>query len=298
MAIHEDLQSLNVEAIEEYLAVAEYCVTTTKANGGIYGLPALLLLFCVVDALTVNSGGKEHTLEQITSVIPMRDKQLKSLREWYRNLLAHQAVIAPGTMLSTVDGPPIEFNSSGEPTYIRVIPFYYAVRDLWESFDRSTLNPPVPAMKSPKTPMSTPSFHAPGITGCNHTTPLVQKDRDDDLGLKRLDFVPPNRSPWEDKGVMLTLSVAKLDAAWHYNRVPPGGERENESKYHNAKKWIRQHGHHGLMASEIAIDEGESHIYFMEGRNRFAALRDLGYRVVKVWAHRDESDELRRKYAP
>jgi hypothetical protein len=118
------------------------------------------------------------------------------------------------------------------------------------------------------------------------------------VGLKRLDFVPPNRSPWEDKGVMLTLSVAKLDAAWYYNRVPPGGERENESKYHSAKKWIRQHGHRGLMASEIAVDEGENHIYFMEGRNRFAALRDLGYRVVKVWAHRDESDELRRKYAP
>jgi hypothetical protein len=79
---------------------------------------------------------------------------------------------------------------------------------------------------------------------------------------------------------------------------PQGGEREDESKYQNAKKWIRQHGHRGLMASEIAIDEGENHIYFMESRNRFAVLRDLGYRVVKVWAHRDESDELRRKYAP
>ena len=51
------------------------------------------------------------------------------------------------------------------------------------------------------------------------------------------------------------------------------------------------------MASEIAIDEGENHIYFIEGRNRFAALRDLGYRIVKVWAGRNECDELRRKYA-
>lgn len=178
MPVHSDLQSLSVEAIEEYLAVANYCVTTTKANGGIYGLPALLLLLCTVDALTVNSGGKEHTLQQITCVMPMKDKQLKSLREWYRNLLAHQAVIAPGTMLSTVDGPPIEFNSNGEPTYIRVIPFYKAVRDLWESFDRSTLNPPVPAMKSPKTPMGTPSLHAPGITGCNHSTQAVSKGQE------------------------------------------------------------------------------------------------------------------------
>ncbi|MGA8761685.1 MAG: hypothetical protein WB562_02255 [Candidatus Sulfotelmatobacter sp.] len=173
MVVHKDLQSLNVEAIQEYLAVAEYCVTTTKVNGGIYGSPALLLLLCIVDALTVNSGGKEHTMQKITPVIPMTDKQLKSLREWYRNLLAHQAVIAPGTMLSTVDGPPIEFNSNGEPTYIRVIPFYHAVKELWQSFDKSTLNPPVPVMKSPKTPMGTPSTHAPGITGCNHTTSVV-----------------------------------------------------------------------------------------------------------------------------
>jgi len=50
------------------------------------------------------------------------------------------------------------------------------------------------------------------------------------MGLKRLEFVPPNRSPWENKGVMLTLSVAKLDLAWYYNRVPPGGnERMSQS---------------------------------------------------------------------
>ncbi|MGA9040735.1 MAG: hypothetical protein WB421_09390 [Terriglobales bacterium] len=174
MAVHKNLQSLSVEAIEEYLAIAEYCVTTTKANGGIYGLPGLLLLLSVVDALTVNSGGRKHTLQKITSIIPMTDKQLKSLREWYRNLLSHQAVIAPGTMLSTSDGPPIEFDSNGEPTYIRVVPFYRAVSALWQAFDKSTLNPPVPIMKSPRTPIATPSTHAPSITGCNDTKSVVR----------------------------------------------------------------------------------------------------------------------------
>lgn len=176
MTVHGDLKSLTVEAIEEYLAIAEYCVTTPKANGGIYGFPALLLLLCIVDALTVNSGGKKNTLQQITSVIDMTEEQLKSVRGWYRNLLAHQAVIAPGTMLSTVDGPPIELNSNGEPTYIRIIPFCRAVRELWQSFDKNTLNPPFPAKNSPKTPMSTPSTHAPGITGCHYaTTSIVWK---------------------------------------------------------------------------------------------------------------------------
>lgn len=41
-----------IEAIEEYLAIAEHCVTSDKGNGGIYGYPAVLLLLCVVDALS------------------------------------------------------------------------------------------------------------------------------------------------------------------------------------------------------------------------------------------------------
>lgn len=40
-----------IEAIDEYLAIAEYCVTTSKPGGGAYGFPAVLLLFAVVDAL-------------------------------------------------------------------------------------------------------------------------------------------------------------------------------------------------------------------------------------------------------
>jgi hypothetical protein len=117
------------------------------------------------------------------------------------------------------------------------------------------------------------------------------------VALKKLDFVPPDPLIWGDRGVMLTLSVAKLDAAWFYNRVPRGGEPNDGGKYERAKRWIRQNGHCGLRASVIAIDEGENHIYFIEGRNRFAALRDLSYRVVKVWALRNECDELSREYA-
>ena len=42
---------MSIEAIDEYLAIAEHCVSMHKANGGIYGYPAVLLLFCVIDAL-------------------------------------------------------------------------------------------------------------------------------------------------------------------------------------------------------------------------------------------------------
>jgi len=60
MAIHTDLPSMSQEAIEEYFAIAHYCVTTTKSNGGVYGYPAVLLLFSIVDALSNHAGYPEH----------------------------------------------------------------------------------------------------------------------------------------------------------------------------------------------------------------------------------------------
>lgn len=158
---------MSVEGIEEYLAVAHHCITTRKANGGIYGFPAVLLLFCIVDALSVNTGARLHSLEKIGCVVPgLSQRQIKNLRRWYRDLLAHQAVIAPGAVLSDADGTPIEFNSSGELIHLRVIPFYEAVKGMWESFRQSTINPAVHAQNSPKTAMMT--TNAPGITGCQH----------------------------------------------------------------------------------------------------------------------------------
>lgn len=154
-------------SIEEYLAVAEHCITARKAGGGIYGSPAVLFLFCVIDALSVNSGRRPHSLQVITSVIPgLTPEQIENLKRWYRDLLAHQAVIAPGTLLSDADGAPIDFNSAGEPTHLRVIPFYKAVARVWESFKQSKINPSVHAQNSPKTPML--STNAPSITGCQH----------------------------------------------------------------------------------------------------------------------------------
>ena len=37
MAVHTNLRSMSIEAIEEYLAIAEHWVSTSKTNGGLYG---------------------------------------------------------------------------------------------------------------------------------------------------------------------------------------------------------------------------------------------------------------------
>lgn len=51
MGIHPNVNSLTVEVLEEYLDIAKHCIATKKGDGGIYGYPATLLLFCVIDAL-------------------------------------------------------------------------------------------------------------------------------------------------------------------------------------------------------------------------------------------------------
>lgn len=156
MAVHNDLPSMSREAIEEYLAIADYCVTTRKPNKGVYGYPAVLLLFSVVDALSNYAGHPEHSFLAMKDVAPsLSNKQIKSLADWYRHLPAHQAIIMPGTKLTVDDpGPAIELNSEGEPTHIRVKPLYEAVKAAWENFSPADVNPSYRQEKAPKKPIA------------------------------------------------------------------------------------------------------------------------------------------------
>jgi hypothetical protein len=167
MAVHNDLRSMSIEAIDEHLTIAEYCISTRKTNRGLYGHPAIVLLFCVIDALSNYAGHPKNTLRGIESIFPgLTEEQIKNLKNWYRNLPAHQAIIMPGTQISDdPNGTPIEFNSDGEPTHIRVIPFYQAVKGGWETFEKSRINPKFEQNQAPKTPVPSTISPLPGITG-------------------------------------------------------------------------------------------------------------------------------------
>ena len=163
---------MSVEAIDEYLAIAEHCISTRKANGGIYGYPAVLLLCCIIDALGNYVGLARNTLRGARLIIPgLTEDQIKDLKNWYRNLPAHQAIIMPGTQLSDAPtGNAIEFNSNTEPTHIRLIPFYSAVKSGWKDFDKTLINPKFHQNQVPKTPVLTTTSPLPGVSGCNVTT--------------------------------------------------------------------------------------------------------------------------------
>jgi hypothetical protein len=158
---------MSIEAIDEYLAIAEYCTSMRKVDGGLYGYPLVLLLFCVIDALSNYVGHPENTLLELQAIFPgLSEKQITNLKRWYRNLPAHQAIIMPGTQLSPdPDGTPIEFNSDGEPTHIRVIPLYRAVKRWWEAFDKNRINPKFEQNQAPKASIAIPNSPVPNISG-------------------------------------------------------------------------------------------------------------------------------------
>ncbi len=168
MALHNDVRSMAVEAVDEYLDIAEHCVNTRKTNDGVYGYPAVLLLFCIIDALGNWLGQGRNTLSGASLVVPgLTPKQIKDLKNWYRNLPAHQAIIMPGALLSDdPNGSAVEFGLNGEPTHIRLIPFCRAVRSAWESFPRDAVNPRFEHNQAPMDSVLTTISPLPGVSGC------------------------------------------------------------------------------------------------------------------------------------
>ena len=73
MAIHISTPSLIHEALSEYVAIAEHCITTGKPTGGCYGFPTALLCFTIVDTIgsfycgdrsfTINIDQKTRTID-------------------------------------------------------------------------------------------------------------------------------------------------------------------------------------------------------------------------------------------
>jgi hypothetical protein len=143
MAEHKTIKSLACEVIEECLIAAGMCVKARKPDGGILGYPATLLLLAVTDAighgLDVGSG---NTRLRVLKHPPFREllaksgqklscKHVDNLTQWYRHVLAHRGLIAPGVALTPeTEGPPFGFTGN-ELCFIRVPAFRQLLQDAW-----------------------------------------------------------------------------------------------------------------------------------------------------------------------
>lgn len=119
--------------------------------------------------------------------------------------------------------------------------------------------------------------------------------------LSEIRFVRPRQCNdlWRERGLLVTVDVAKLDKAWRYNRVPEGGGEDPDTRfqYDRAKQWICVGQRVELWATTVTREDDDNDaLCFVEGRHSFAVLRDLGYATIQAWVNRDEADELVRKY--
>jgi len=148
MAIHQDLAGLLKESVSEYLHVAHECLTHQKAEGGVYGFPAALLLFTILDTIgsfhrgdksfsssidgknrLIDGDGFKHYFILNTSYYSqtLTEAQIKKLYYYYRCLLSHNASLAPGRGLEvgSLGEPLFSIDPSGAILSIRLLPFYH-----------------------------------------------------------------------------------------------------------------------------------------------------------------------------
>jgi len=145
MAYHTNPAEMVVEAIDEYLLMAEYGVNASKPGGGIFGYPTVLLLLSVIDILgSYAVPTKEHfqILRQSCFGLQLTTQQVKHIEHWYRNLLAHNGLIALGALMRPDDdGEPFVLDENGQPTILRVKPLFRVVKLAWERFDKGQIKP-------------------------------------------------------------------------------------------------------------------------------------------------------------
>ncbi len=147
MAIHNTTHSLIREALTEYLAIAEHCISTGKPTGGCYGFPTALLLFSIVDTIgSFHRGNNSFSIvvDQKPRIIKaagfqhyfilnseyygqtLTEKDIQRIYDYYRSLLVHNAALAPDHFLDIglpTDPPFAKRPGSNHIDYVNLRPF-------------------------------------------------------------------------------------------------------------------------------------------------------------------------------
>jgi hypothetical protein len=144
MAIHNTICDLYENIIEEYILAAEQCLAFRKKNdNGALGYPSVLLMFCIVEGIAYcrNSETKEpfHIVLEEPFSLRLDKPQIKKIEKWFRNPLAHNAIMAPGALLTGDEfGDVFEFSDTGQVIKLRVVLLLELIKDAWEKFDRES----------------------------------------------------------------------------------------------------------------------------------------------------------------
>jgi hypothetical protein len=158
MAVHQSPGDLVIDVVSEYLEAASLCIQMKKADGGCLGVPATLLLFCVIEVIghalngdTVFLDGKRHQIRSKSGAFVVLNhklfgmtltlQQIKRLEACFRNLPAHNALIGrdSGIFVGLSEGEPFLFGEDGTVGIV-LRGLLGIVSDAWSRLDRGRIH--------------------------------------------------------------------------------------------------------------------------------------------------------------
>lgn len=134
MAIHDSVQSMLSESLQEMIFVAKYCIESQKndiwGSSGCYGYPAAIILLSVVDSIGsyILKGNIKNRFKILNYTeyynLKLDDDTLEIVYDYYRNTLFHHSVLTPNIMLDI--GQPNEkiIQKINSRYLLRLRPFY------------------------------------------------------------------------------------------------------------------------------------------------------------------------------
>jgi len=100
---------------------------------------------------------------------------------------------------------------------------------------------------------------------------------------------------------LVTVDVAKVDRAWkstgeHY--IGLNGHGATIDRLERFASWLSENPGKAIEASVVYLTDERNWVWFHDGRHRFAVLRDLGYRTIKVAVRREQAAQFHEHFAP
>jgi hypothetical protein len=134
---------------------------------------------------------------------------------------------------------------------------------------------------------------APPVLTSPPTEPIPPPATKPTLGLK----FTPTEAAVDNGRVTVLVDVRKLDEGWKLDGdkyLPPGGGAD-KNKYNNAELFIGRARAQGIVVeqSHVTVDK-EGVVSFIDGRHRFAVLRDSGAMSVPVSVEAPAAARLRK----
>ena len=150
------------ESLPEFLMTAEYCIGFQKGNdfpdaqrGGCFGYPGTSLLFCIADAMgSFYRGNRLFEIrvdDKVTYIkkdsfhhffifnskyyqLSLPGPTIKKLYENYRNILLHNAALAPRHVLFMGDPNGVPFLLQDGKVHVNVVSFLAVTRNALSNF--------------------------------------------------------------------------------------------------------------------------------------------------------------------